>query len=241
MGSVKTINGLARASVKSANGIASASLKKLDGTDVTSGYFFTETFEGSQVDSLTESGYDNTGWTSSTAGNTPGDTASPGPLAGSKSWRSASGGYLYRSITATGTLYCYWVAHYTAITANELLFELRDGSNVTVAALRARATNTLRIEQNGVNSSNAANSTLALNTTYHFWLHWAKGSGSNGTMSLYMSTTAPKPGSPVTNLNITTGAATTDATQLRLGSGTVTFLLDNVVYDPTTVIGSNPV
>lgn len=203
-------------------------------------YDFTETFEGSQTDSQTETGYDNTGWTSSTASNTPRDTTSPSPLAGTYSWRSATSGILSRTITTTGEFHWYCIINLQTATANELMFELREAGAANVGAVRLRATDTVRIEHpSGTTvSSNASNGTLAANTTYHLWIDWAKGTGSNGTMALYIATTATKPGSPT--LSMTNGTSTADATTWRF-IGPTAGVIDNIVFDYNTTIGSNPV
>lgn len=236
---VKTVIGLARASVKTINGLAIASVKTVMGLDNTAaGYAFTETFEGSQTDSQSETGYDNTSWTSSTNANEPRYTTSPAPFAGTYSWRSASTAALYRTITATGEFHCYFIAAHTTLTANEVFFELRDAVNVTVGAARVRATDTFRIEHVGVNSANGSNGIMAANAVVHIWIDWAKGTGTNGTMAIYHASSATKPGSAT--LSITTGTAVTDATVVRFNGGAVT-IYDNFVYDTTQTIGSNPV
>lgn len=200
-------------------------------------YDFTETFEGSQVDSQAEIGYDNTSWTSSTASNTPRYVTTPAPLAGTYSWLSATSGILSRTITTTGEFHFYCIINLSTATANEVMFELRDAVATTVAGVRLRATSAVRIEQVGVNSANSANGTLAAATTYHLWIDWAKGTGANGTMALYLATTSTK---PAVTLSITTGAATTDATSWRFTGPTVG-IIDNIVFDYNTTIGSNPV
>lgn len=207
------------------------------GTPSAPAYAFTETFEGSQTDSQGGTGYDNTGWTSSTASNVPRDTTPPSPLAGTYSWLSATSGILSRTITTTGTFYWYCMINLSTATANELMFELRDAGAATVGGVRLRATNAVRIEQAGVNSANTANGTLAATTTYHLWIDWEKGTGANGVMRLYINSSATK---PAASLTITNGAATTDATSWRFTGPTVG-IIDNIVFSYTATIGSNPV
>jgi len=80
--------------------------------------------------------------------------------------------------------------------------------------------------------------TIAANITYHVWVEWTKGAGSNGTMKLFMSTTGVKPATPEASITNGNGGATQ---RLYLGP---TSSGPNVIFDRILVgdvpIGSNP-
>ena len=200
-------------------------------------YDFTETFEGSEVDSQTETGYDNASWTSSNAANTPRDTTTPSPLAGTYSWRSTTNGTLLRAVSATANFYAYFIAHVVTKTDNSLFFEVRNSVPTTIGSIRTRATDAMRIEHGGTVSSNTSNGTFAAGSTYHVWFEWEKGTGADGVYRLYVSSTATK---PAASISLTNGAATTDVAFVRFSGPTVA-IFDNFVYDTSTPIGSDPV
>ena len=49
---------------------------------------------------------------------------------------------------------------------------------------------------------------LSMNTTYHVWADWTKGTGTNGTMKVFVSTTGTKPAVADASITTGTGAAT---------------------------------
>jgi hypothetical protein len=79
---------------------------------------------------------------------------------------------------------------------------------------------------------------IAANTTYHVWVEWTKGTGTNGTMKLFMSTSGVKPATPEASITNGTGGATNE---IHVGSDSTG---PNIVYDRLLVddveIGSNP-
>jgi hypothetical protein len=77
------------------------------------------------------------------------------------------------------------------------------------------------------------------NVTYHVWIDWTKGTGTNGTMQLFVSTTGTKPASPEASLNTGTGAAIARMYMGPFGAGP-SIIFDSLLVDDVP-IGSNPV
>src|SRR6266436_2575357 len=87
-----------------------------------------------------------------------------------------------------------------------------------------------------VNAS--ATTPIVENTTYHVWVEWTKGTGANGTMKLYLSTTGDKPELP--EAQITTG--TGKAPRTMIFGSTIAgqdFIVDRIRVDDIE-IGSSP-
>ena len=139
--------------------------------------------------------------------------ASPAPLVGTGYSLLLSGtqdtpyGW-YRGFTAHDTVYFYFVFHATNRSAGTI-FALRDSSGNTV----------MRVVDSGPEMSIYCNDVIdyqpvtnfVVNTTYHTWGRYTKGTGSNAVCELYHSTTSTKPESP--NLSAT-GNATAQAAQI---------------------------
>lgn len=82
---------------------------------------------------------------------------------------------------------------------------------------------------------------LSADTVYHVWFEYEKGTGANGVVRLYVSTTATKPGSPDAELTASAETAQVD----RFYFGTWGTPAGNIYYDKwrfsrTAAIGSNP-
>lgn len=201
-------------------------------------YEFTEMFEGSNTDSQSVVGYDNTGWTSSNSANNPRYTTSPAPLAGTYSLRIAnSTRSVTRDITGFGSTACvYVVMNISTWQADIDAIQILDSSSAFLASLQTRSTAGLRL-RHGSATSTQVNS-YAIATTYHVWLEYTKGTGANGAINGYVATTATKPGSPT--FSITTGTATADADKIKLVAPGSIGLWDNLVCD-SSAIGSDPV
>jgi hypothetical protein len=81
-------------------------------------------------------------------------------------------------------------------------------------------------------------------TTYYIWTEYAAGSGSNGTINLWVSTTTTKPGNP--QFSVTTSKSTASAATIHLNSSNGTqwiedgVLVCSIAKCPTG-IGSNPI
>ena len=83
---------------------------------------------------------------------------------------------------------------------------------------------------------------FALKTAYHVWLHYRKGTGSNGIVEIGFSTDGTKPTSGNKYKKLTTYTGTNDAGRLFLGTTTqttITKIFDKIRVD-NSEIGSNP-
>jgi hypothetical protein len=85
---------------------------------------------------------------------------------------------------------------------------------------------------------------VANGTTYYIWSEYAAGSGSNGTIKLWVSTTTTKPGSP--QHSVTTSSSTASAAAIYLNSSYGTQWVEDGVLACSIAkcpsgIGSNPI
>lgn len=88
----------------------------------------------------------------------------------------------------------------------------------------------------------SANSTaIVIDTPYHFWMRYVKGTGANGVAELWISPTAVR-GAAIITRTISTGAATADAVKVQFGSitsGSGGKVWDNLIIS-TADPGDNP-
>ncbi len=82
-----------------------------------------------------------------------------------------------------------------------------------------------------------SSTTFATGTTYDLWIEWTKGTGSNGTLKLFVATNGTKPASPQVNITTGNGGATSLFTLGPESSGSAIF--DRILVDDVA-IGSNP-
>jgi hypothetical protein len=75
-------------------------------------------------------------------------------------------------------------------------------------------------------------------TTYHIWVEWTKGTGSNGTMKLFISANGVKPAQPEASLSAGTGGATENIYIGPLSAGP-NVIIDRLLVDDVE-IGGNP-
>jgi hypothetical protein len=80
--------------------------------------------------------------------------------------------------------------------------------------------------------------TLSTNTTYHIWVDWTKGTGTNGTMKVFVATTGTKPAVADASLTTGTGGATQNLYLGPTGTGP-NLIFDRLLIDDVS-IGSNP-
>jgi glucose/arabinose dehydrogenase len=186
-------------------------------------YLLTEGFEGT--------GFENSGWINH-------GTANPDytnlVLHGSQSLNCSGARYIERPFAYTSFNLYFRVRWVTWSDYNNIIYW--DDSNYNVIA-------GLYADDNKVEIVHGANSVygttaLAAGVTYHVWVEWTKGTGSNGTMKLYISSTGTKPTTP--EATITNGTGGTPA-RIYLGP---TLSGPNAIFDRILVddvpIGSNP-
>ncbi len=80
-------------------------------------------------------------------------------------------------------------------------------------------------------------STISLDTDYHFWIHYLKGTGANAVVDIAFSTSGVRPTSGNNFFEVTTDVNTFDAARISLGGGSTTMGMD-IVFDTIRVRGS---
>src|SRR5438477_8752397 len=159
-----------------------------------SNYLFSEDFEGP--------GFENTGWFKT---GTPDEDYTTTPLHGAQSLHCLGGQYIYRSIEFSNSFYMYLMARWnTWGDYNNIIYWDNAGYGF-VADLYANH-NFFQIAHGSAFTSGTAR--ITENTTYHIWLEWKKGTGSDGTMNLFVSTNGIKPALPDASVTNGTGLAT---------------------------------
>jgi len=84
-------------------------------------------------------------------------------------------------------------------------------------------------------TNNSTGSTVLTNTTHYFWVHYVKGTGSNGTAELYFSTDGDIPASP--EVSLTAGTSTDDVGYIRFNTSGAGWrvVLDDVIADADSI------
>lgn len=122
------------------------------------------------------------------------------------------------------------------------IFRIANSSGTSVAQLQLRPSNKFRV--NGGTSSSDSVGTLSDDTTYHAWLHYTKGTGSDAVITGGISTDGTKPTSGNYFVSLSNGTSTTDAARIYLvcdssGGVGMEVIFDQILVDETT-IGDNP-
>ena len=79
---------------------------------------------------------------------------------------------------------------------------------------------------------------LSTNTTYHVWVDWTKGTGTNGTMKVFVSTTGTKPAVAEASLTTGNGGATQNLHLGPTGTGP-NLIFDRLLIDDVPIINPN--
>jgi len=187
-------------------------------------YLFTEGFEGT--------GFENSGWIKHGTSN-PDYTNIV--LHGTQSLNCVGAQYLERPFVFTNSFYLYFRVRWNTWTDyNNIIYWDDPGWNI-VAGLYADHN---RMELNHGTAKAFGTTTTVANTTYHVWVEWTKGTGSNGTMKLFISTNGVKPATPEASITAGNGGATQRIYVGPTSSG------PNAIFDRILVgnapIGSNP-
>ena len=203
--------------------------------DTCSGYTVCQNFE--------VAGYDNSEvWYeyASGGGGTINEDQTVSPLRGLQSielYAGTSGNisFAYKTFTAiTGGSEHFIFSTASAPTVNNsLIFSLRDTGGADKITIQLNTSRYARIEHGGVFSSYT---TTAINNGDHIWMDWANGTGSNGTVSMYVSANGIKPATPYAT--ITTGANTTAIDRVGVWATNVMTNNFDFVLQKDTVIGS---
>lgn len=171
------------------------------------------------------------------------DAASPDwdytavPLAGSHSLRMS--GTTQRttsgSFTATGDIWFYFLFRPQVIAGCAICSFVGPAVSGEL-----RSDGTLRIG-GSVNSAPTTDA-MSVDTTYHVWMHYVKGTGANALFSIAFSTSGTKPTAGNAFTSATTGSETADCTQMRMqceGVVSATVVFDKLRADDAN-IGDNP-
>src|SRR6185295_9864083 len=145
-------------------------------------YLLTEGFEGT--------GFENTGWTKN---GTPNADYTNTVLHGAQSLNCSGAQFVWRNFQYAASFNLYFRVRWITWSDYASVIYWDDSSWGTAASLYADDN---RFELSHGGASALGTTTLVANTTYHVWVEWTKGTGSNGTMKLFVSTTGTKPALP---------------------------------------------
>lgn len=178
-----------------------------------------------------------TGWTEFGTPDSWDYTTSPAPLEGSESVRvTASGQGGYATFTSQSEVWGYFMFNAT-IAGDGFLWHFYDSTGASlVSRVRILSGGSFRVYNGATDSDGGSWST---STTYHCWIRYKAGTGSNAETDFWVSSSTTKPGSPT--VSITTGTSTDDAGRVAINpmdSGEA-IILDKFRVDDEN-IGSNP-
>jgi len=196
------------------------------GAETTVSYQFKEDFEGT--------GFENANWIKHGA---PNEDYAALPLHGAQSLHCVGMQYIERTFRPGNKFYTYFLVRWQAWGDDDDMVYWDDVGYSPAALLSLDPVDGTLTISHGSNTA-VSQSRVALNTTYHMWLEWTEGSGSDGTMKLFVSTDSNKPSRPIAALSDGNGQAPE-----RMYLGPISPGQD-VIYDTILVadtpIGSNP-
>lgn len=195
-----------------------------NGTGSTNGLLFEEGFEGS--------GYQNPGW--SEVG-FPNPDYTDNPLRDEQSMNLTGGDFIYRRFVAPDHFNIYLRA--TWITwRNYISFINFETANYDIAGSLFADNGVFQINHGA--ASRSGTTRIIPDVVYHIWLDWSHGNGTDGAMSLYVSTNVIKPSLPEASVSTGTGGA---IERIYFGASSPGFdvIIDSIFIDDDT-IGSNP-
>jgi hypothetical protein len=154
---------------------------------------FQEGFEGL--------GYENPGWIE--VGAPDPDYASPA-LEGENSLRLAGIQLVRRSFAFPDSFHLYFRVAWKIWDPYNNIIDWEDVTTSTIASIYGDNDKLLLLHGR---DSALGKTTILENVTYHVWLDWTRGTGSNGTMTMFLSTDGFKPAVPEAGLTNGTGTA----------------------------------
>ena len=163
-------------------------------------------------------------------------TTSPAPLEGSESAYNNIASSCYKTFPDRSDVWVYGMYRITSLGSQDYIFSLSNGAT-NVARIRYLSTGAVRATDSGTNVANSGAGVLAINTTYHIWMRYIKGSGSNSQTILYFSTTGTR-GSAVATL--TTGNGSLDANRLTIACANSTSVIFDKIRVSSSEIGDSP-
>lgn len=148
------------------------------------------------------------------------------------------------TFTDQSTVYAYFLIRFSSLPSGGswTAFQFRHSSGECVR-VRVTGTGAFAIRAGGGTESITSN-TISINTTYHVWVKYTKGTGTNAVGEVAFSTDGVRPTSGGAFATQTSGGtAVTDANQIVFGqssSNTTSVYFDKVRVDET-LIGDNPI
>lgn len=182
-------------------------------------------------------GFENAGWTvPSQSTSAPNPDYSATPLVGSQSLRCNGVSFIQRPFVNSTEFYAYCQVRWLAWSDFRVVLDWLNSDNTSAATVYADFGRRLQVIHGGV--ANRGNTVINDNTTYHLWVEWTKGTGANGTMKLFLSTSGFKPATPEASVTTGQGGALAFFDIGPFGTGA------DVVYDNVIIadapIGDNP-
>ena len=187
-------------------------------------YLLSEGFEGT--------GFENAGWNQN---GTPNPNYTTTALHGAQSLNTSGAQYIWRTFQNSTSFYLYTQVRAIAWSSFTNLVYLDDASWGNAASVWTDGSR-LHVRHGSVSA--VGTMPLSPNTTYHVWVDWTKGTGTNGTMKVFVATTGTKPAVADASLTTGTGAATQRLYLGPTGAGP-NLIFDRLLIDDVA-IGSNP-
>jgi hypothetical protein len=123
-------------------------------------------------------------------------------------------------------------------TSSRQQFAIQNGTDAVLTMSSSTGPTTWNLTDSALQD---AGGIASVDTTYHCWVEYTKGTGANGLLRFYVSTTATKPGSP--DCEISNSAETAQANRLYFGTwgaGGGNIYFDKLRISFTAAIGSDP-
>lgn len=180
-------------------------------------------------------GYDNSEtWTES---NNPDEDYTTVALRGSQSIAcEADYSSSYIAFTPiSGTAYFFFRFQASDLPAtNASFFHIRDTDGNVLGSLRLYSDGDVRAYHGTANAT--VQSEVAADTTYYIWGEYTSGSGSDGTLDVYIGTSTTK---PTVDIQITTGTSTVDMGRAMVERDSAdtghTYIFDQILVDDETI------
>ncbi len=134
-------------------------------------------------------------------------------------------------ITDTSEIWLHILVRFTALPTGDpaTIIRLKGNEQSTeVARVYIRTDGTAELKHGS--SISYGTTVYAINTTYHFWLHWKKSTGSDGEAELYIGTTTTRPTTAECTRTAGTGTYDVDNLALHAYAG-MTNIFDQVLVD----------
>jgi hypothetical protein len=189
-------------------------------------YLFREGFEGT--------GYENSGWT---AVGSPNPDYTANVLQNAQSLNVAGGSVALRTFQPTNEFYLYCRLRWNNLVLGTSAFYWETASYGAAGSLLIDYSSPRLLISHG-GSSAVGTTTLQPNVTYHVWVEWTRGTGSDGTMRVFLSANGTKPASPEAILTNGVGGA---IERMYVGSiNSASDLIADSIFIAMAPIGSNP-